>query len=470
MVKRRTRKLKWSRYKGNKPLKLGSQIKADSRFGIENLNRIHSSEAFLDSTLGRSYAWKTSLSTIGDDVESSIDHNEQLGRIRSLKEICTVELARNAVFLSSSCLEEGTWLLWKDVWNRILNMEQDSFKVFNAFALKFASYGGFRCHGSLEEKGASPKADVEKIRNLKQEAIVSNMTPHCRLHRLENFFSNIDFADFVQYLNSLMYNHYVLLDLSLLRSSLNRDDLLRILRIQNLVALDISGVQIVDNAMLKILSTNLKEGKLRRLEILRLKNCPFVSVDGIYDLFKTAEGTCSNLSVIECDHTLIRQTFAAGFQSNLPKKVIGIKESEWLYLADMEMSHILSRLPLGLKYHFYRKSFRDSSKLEGVKLDILFNGEKLSTENIDIHSFLSLWSSRISRRNRIHKNSTQIYLRNDCLSGNNLQVSNVVQGPRAIDKTPILHPSLKVSSSRIGSRRKIAKPIIKTNFKKFFEL
>lgn len=313
--------------------------------------------------------------------------------VKSLKQLCAESLARNVDSLDAEYLSEAPSECWLLVWNKILELSNDSFRVYSIFASKFSHSPGFKAHKLTMGDPLGSLDEVFKLLLLRSDAISMLRIPNCRNYRLENLFGNLKMESIISELS--MLNPLTLLDVS--AAELTQHDYYMLFNFPRLIALDMSRSKFVDDLYIhNMVQSMLSEGKLSLLTTLSLTNCRNLSLDGVMELLKSE----TNLSYIECDHALRVSHQKVGGQ----RYVLGTK---W-FLIDREVEElaIIERLPLGLKMHALFKYFsksvdEDEAFLLKDTLDIMIHPLSFDFK-LDLQTKVKLlqqtWKARTHRR------------------------------------------------------------------------
>lgn len=233
----------------------------------------------------------------------------EIPKFSSLRLICATQVALDADALSEDYLDEGLWSsCWSHVWQCILKMGKDLPDVFRMFARKFGNELLFRCHRVTDDESES----LARVRN---EAIRRCRLPSLVKHRMDNVFCNISMDDFVRFLAG--FDGAIALDCSNLGVSLSFDQLIQIVRLPNLRALDLSGCDLVSDQFLYTLKSCLTE-RDTGLEVLTLVRCPITS-KGLTQFLQSIGQT--KLCFVECDHIMHREIFLSSVFSLSGSKV-----------------------------------------------------------------------------------------------------------------------------------------------------
>lgn len=456
------------------------------KIGIKN-------DLFKDSSSTTTYPWIRLAPLLRYNVANSPRSGKG---VPSLKLICSRKIAENADSLESSYLDTASWMVWRQVWEEILLLRNDSPRVFNIFAGKFFLLDGFKCHKlslPLDVNGKSSK--WEKVLKARNEGISSVIIPRARNHRVENLFSNINVLEIVKFIHKLSYRPWVLLDVSLMTQKYGREDHLKLFSITDLVALDLSNSQIVDDLFLYNMSVSItKDGKLSKLTILKLNNCPNVTSKGLQYLICLAndpDARCS-LSYIESDVKISSPNFAAKLQNIKSEQPYFIDGTRWFVLEDDQESKTLKKLPLALKLHCLYKHY--SSKItkdptasdfpqyttnsmdylfrvkNNIVLDIMVHDKIFNSDENDVENLKEIWDTRIHFRNLISKTKIYCYIidnRYDFLAPPNLE--KCIHDKK--DDSVMFRASKKKNPLKSISKHKRQKPVArKVDANQFFDM
>lgn len=409
----------------------------------KDLQRIGArNDLFNDSSTASSYSWVHLPPLLLYNL--NIDSTRTKG-IQSLKQICSRKIAENADSLEATYLDLAPWSVWKPVWDQILVLHNDSFRTFGLFASKFSERMGFRCHWQLQISNAcNPLLEWHSLLKVRSDCISSVQIPNSKNHRIENIFSNISVLDFVKHIHRLSFRPWVLLDASAVAPKYSRDEHLKIFSVANLVALDLSNSQVVDDLFLYNMSISIsKDGKLSKLTILKINNCPNVTIKGLIYLLQLSKDpnfNCS-LSLIESDIHLTPTDFTIRYQNVKNEQADFIQGTKWTMLPDDPENGSISKLPLGLKLHclyrnysgkiilnesghdmFPQNTTNSKSYLFQVKdkivLDIMIHDMIFSLAESNFRDLQDAWSRRSQLRNLRQRNKSYCYIidvnANDC--------------------------------------------------------
>lgn len=428
MLRSRNRNKKSKRYGSKTNRLLLKKAKKDeswtskSPFGKDLLKIGIKNDLFKDSSSSTTYPW-TRLAPLLDYNLIEVPRSRK--GIPSLKLICSKKIAENADSLESSFLDTASWMVWRTVWEEILSLNNDSPRVFNLFAGKFFLLDGFKCHKlSLPLDVNLGSSKWQKLLKARNEGISSVIIPRTGNHRIENLFSNINVLEIVKFIHRLSYRPWVLLDVSLMTQKYDREDHLKLFNITNLIALDLSNSQIVDDLFLYNMSVSIsKDGKLSKLTILKINNCPKVTSKGLQYLLclsNDADARCS-LSYIESDVKISSSNFATKLQnikSELPDFIDGTR---WFVLDDDSESKSIRKLPLALKLHCLYKHYSNRITKDpivtdfplyttnsmsylflvrnSIVLDIMVHENTFTSAENDFEKLEEVWATRIHFRN-----------------------------------------------------------------------
>lgn len=450
----------------------------------ERLNRLGGS--FHEMLTSSVYSWQTLPPLV--NYNSS---NQEPSKLRSLKSLCALELAKNVKSLDFRYFDLAPWVCWKLVWTHILRLHNDSFDVARIFVLKFQSQQWFRCH--LQYTG------VSNLAQLRYAAIESSSIPGQRNHRFENMFRNINFAHFSTYVSGLTPHPWVLIDISRITKVLSSDDYYNLFNIKNLIALDLSNSTFVDDRFLYNLAVSItQESKLKQLTILSIMNCPNVTRKGLQHLLEVTNNQfCCSLSYVESNVLLS----SSDYVHNLIKKETekSIPGTKWSILNNENPTNkILSKLSLGLKLHslysnFHNKivasspsqivnlltleitinpNFLKQSK-DSMVLDIMFHDQEFLPSDYTTEAGLlkleNSWKTRQRARYREPSIMQHCYMANHSLKEPFPHEQSVDPGTVVEITTPFYKLETKRSAPEQPKARKKPRQIA-TNAKSFFEM
>lgn len=347
--------------------------------------------------------------------------------LKSLKELCAIELAKNIDELDSASLDYGSWSVWSLVWTKVLLFNLDSFAIYSLFASKFHNTPGFKLHviGRYLDNTLNPKDLLLMTRN---KAIDLYKVPGCN-HRIENLFDKVDLIRITKSLSSLSFNPLLVLDLLSTRSdSIVFRNPAIVLNLHNLTALNLSNSIIDDNYIYNIF-LRLKNSSSSKLTIILLRNCPKVTPTGVQYLIQLADfNPNSCLSYIECDHDMVKSDFKRKFETDLNggEYINYVEGSRWFKL-DREKyeNELIYKLPLALKLNSLCKLFKENfvnllkfSHILNLKdkniLDLMLHSEPFRQELI-VEGLTSIWNTRIYQRS-ITKHTGYSYTINNKLT------------------------------------------------------
>ncbi|CCE88577.1 Piso0_001346 [Millerozyma farinosa CBS 7064] len=314
-------------------------------------------DLFDDKKIHNSYSWKYLLPI----ADNPIDETKRVNCMKTLKSICYDTIAKNVRQLDNSLLGQLSWKFWREVWNRLLICHQDSPVVFNLFASNFSSEAEFSSHLLPSDHGSEPPLNSNDLVYLRNQSLSATLVPGRGNHRLENFFSGIHISDLVTYCHKLTYNPWVLLDLSHSLDNYSSDNLIQIFNFPNLLALDLSGSNSIDDHYLyKMAISMMTEEKLPNLLFLKIDNCPNITKEGLEKFLRLTE-ECE-LFCIESNIALRKENYMEKFSSMgaQAQQHVTIPGYNWVILPQNSLSVILSRLPLALKLHCIFKNLHSA--------------------------------------------------------------------------------------------------------------
>lgn len=315
-------------------------------------------DLFDDKKIHNSYGWKYLLPV----ADNPIDETKKVNCMKTLKGICYDTIVKNVKQLDNSLLRQLSWKFWREVWDRLLSSHQDSPVVFNLFASNFSSEVGFASHLLPSGHEREKPLNSDDLVYLRNQSLSATLVPGGGNHRLENFFLGIHISDLVAYCRKLTYKPWVLLDLSHSLDNYSSDNLIQIFNIPNLLALDISGSNSIDDHYLYRMAISMTtEEKLPNLLFLKINNCPNITREGLKKFLKLTE-ECE-LFCIESNITLRKENYMEKFSSigaQAQQHVI-LPGYNWVILPQDSLLSILSRLPLALKLHCIFKNLRPTS-------------------------------------------------------------------------------------------------------------
>lgn len=454
-------------------------------FREPNLGRIGASSA-RDVSFLASYAWPALLPLLGHIADYDVPNGSKSGRkVPSLRQFTALSIARNINSLEKAYLQLAPWECWKMVWERVLELNKDSFEVFRIFASRFSEEQSFSCHHftSLRLRDAS----LERLAFSRANAIEECLIPGSGKHRIENLFSNVSLPDFLTYLKLVRFKPRVLLDLSQRTAQMLREDHYLLFNAPYLVGLDLSNSRLIDDHFLYNMATAiLRDGKLTQLTILRLQNCPLVTEKGLRHLLDIKDHLKCSLSYIESDLQL-----SNGFLSKFgaQKDANYVPGTRWRPLTEKD-PHIrtISRVPLALKLHCLFRHFASSiivtllvgstttspvyllRSKNAILLDIMLHNEEFSASDYTASSGISklqaAWETRLAHRNRLPSKLPNCYIVDNTFEP--LEVKNQELGNPPEEPSAVFHVAKrKPSNSQRPTKRK--KPVgIRTTAESFF--
>lgn len=309
-----------------------------------------------------------------------------LKNVTSLRQLCAYQVALNAEALSSEYLQLAPWSCWEHVWKNILAMGKDSPDIFRMFAKEFGKQPSFWCHEmtlGLNHLDADPRA----------QALEWALIPGSKKHRMENVFSNVSVSDVVAFVAKL--------DCSVVVECSNVDNftapqLISLACLPNLVALDLSGNNLVDDQFLYTLRLCLTSKDLK-LKILRISSCENVTKRGVASLL--AADILSPLCYVESDINMI--TTSTFVQKFLDTPAIAdhdpVPNTKWKLLNEavqttLQVAHY--SLPYKLQYLLRNSDLVD---IPSMIWDIKFFSETIDILNSKsaAESYQESWAKRL---------------------------------------------------------------------------
>ncbi|KAH3688195.1 hypothetical protein WICPIJ_000837 [Wickerhamomyces pijperi] len=218
------------------------------------------------------YNWKIQTSPY---ATTSISESMNDRKPPSLKELCQRKIADNVVHLDAEAVNEIPGSLAKDLWNKILSYQAESYTTFMNFALEFSKESWFHCLHS----------DLSKYRTNIIDALRLDSYQLNPRHRIFPLFDELTFFRFVNSLNAYdLSEHPHIVQVLEIRKEISREDLDYL--IQNakyLKSLKIGEVNrsLITNQFIYSLCQCLKNGKLSSLESLSL---PILDEESIFEL------------------------------------------------------------------------------------------------------------------------------------------------------------------------------------------
>lgn len=362
-------------------------------------------------------------------------------KLQSLKSLCVDHIAWNIAGVDLMALSLIPWSIAKQIWNRVLHNNMDSFDVYLAFANNFAQFSDFHCHKHTWDPKSTTIRDyvIQQIRE-----------PKYVKYRVETFLENVSAQHFATTLSRAPGD--IVLEITSTRW--NREDFFHLFNINNLRCLSLVGT-LVDDSFLRGLETSMKMGKLKNLTWLKIRASK-VTLEGITRFCKLKAVFDSELVAISVNHRALL--------------------TEWRLL-DTELAQQLNRTSFGHAYKILRGKLLSYAKVNTssngtVKLktttgsatgsatgqDISKDNNHLGTDILDVKvvssqyesakSIQSSWEQRllINSGHETRKLDDFVYLR-----------------MRRENKSILAKP---VANTPTGKKRKQ----IKTNFKNYFSL
>ncbi|KAK6463445.1 hypothetical protein DFJ63DRAFT_118666 [Scheffersomyces coipomensis] len=419
--------------------------------GMSKLDTTKNDLFYSDTTATLPYPWT--------DVHPSmkLNSNERVSSMLTLKQICADKIATEVDSLDASNLDQVPESLCLVIWNRILELNNDSFSVYTMFANRFSEtrVEGYTSHDFYSEHN---KYDLQRLR---RDTINTIRPINATYYRVEVMLSNVNLTSFVKRIKECQFTKYVLLNLSQMNpNQFTYDDYFMIFNIPNLIAIDLSNNEVIDDNFILNLCSTIKRSKLLNLKAVLLNGCPKVTIaalKALQDLIDEGVVGCS-LRLIESDFHLVNPT---------------------TYWRSFPGQNHLSTLPLGMKA-FYSHSSK-SIVNDGIKTRTESKFEKYGHSNktaiLDFHIgrgnftpsnhvankeyMTSAWKD-IQRKN----NNSRGYL---YIKDANL---HKVEVKKPIMKTEVKQEQIpdKENVSTVPTKRKLVKRLIKPNIKSFFAL
>lgn len=469
------------RYKSKHHNRNGSKKKRREpvfQSGAENLIKAGGKHQTYKETLTTSvYSWQ--------NVPPLCRYNKTslAGPVKSLKSLCAFTVAKHVEDLEYYHLDLAPWACWRLVWTNVLKLQNDSFDVLKMFASQFYKEQSFRCHSPVKLTLSFYTSHVPLVKT-RDHVINALSIPESRNHRFENIFFNISINNFSSYLHRLHFSSWIVLDLSHVTSKLSNEDHFKILNIPNLVALDLSNSEFVDDRFLYNISRSISESKLKQLTILRISNCRNVTEIGLRHLLNISKYKRfdTSLSYIESDVRIVPGSFTLSFSSIKKEKSDEyIDGTRWTLLNSIDGERdIMKGLSLALKLYMLYKEYGykviaralenetnsqamnllvlNTSNAPGylikakhsVILDVMFHPETLEKVDDCSHQlFLDQWKRRLVKNTRASYNY---------IADNNYEIG-IELAPNTASKE---RKTSQVSSSKKKPRQ------INTDIKSFF--
>lgn len=237
----------------------------------------------------------------------------QFSQLKTLRELTAHKLAQMIIEypedLTETVLKQSmlSWEGgWKYVWDEVAGAGSDSYSMFQRFANVFGNERRFRCHGKqtyADIFGSHGKDDssltidnqFQRSRCLRDRLVVSRSN-----HRVEHLPGLRSMGSLVTELNTRQqFKFLTLLDMGVrgTRSPQPQRQLfLDIMALPSLVALDVSGCEMVDSAVLRCWAVAMKSGQWQNLRILDLSQCSKVSNLSVFEVMKTSSSSSSSSS------------------------------------------------------------------------------------------------------------------------------------------------------------------------------
>lgn len=367
---------------------------------------------FADATTLATYDWKNVL-PLGRHPLHHIEYKRP--QLPSLKSIARRHVAINCRHLEIEHFESVPFTEWEKIWKQILFLHLDSPGIFDLFALVFSQAGrNIHCHRQISKNDVMADSNVEKLATLRSNAI-EVLTMLSRNHRVENAFSNIYIPEFVRYVNALMYQPLVVIDTTGSSSSSHKDSYVRLLSLNNLLALNFSDNDIIDDSFLSCIFTCIaNEGKLTELRVLVIRNCRKVTPKGLmHFLAAISRFSCysqTSLALVETDLELPVDFERNNnvFRTNADTQII-VKGTKWFSLVEPWKRKILSDLPLVQKVRCLLKNYSEyinplqstNDVLTDIKsriiLDLMIHKHAIDQAGLDYSALLEAWVNRFSQ-------------------------------------------------------------------------
>ncbi|ODQ78097.1 hypothetical protein BABINDRAFT_163120 [Babjeviella inositovora NRRL Y-12698] len=318
----------------------------------KNLSRIGANDSTITDSISRqTYAWRS----LPPAVVPHWNKGERKGstfpiKIPTLKTLASRKIAGKVLHVQPEHLAAAPqWSIWRAVWENILLLHNDSPAVFNLFANFFHTEPTFRSHFMTSSPTfyytASPTIEEEAVQHIKQSRnlkLINTCLPGIQgaKHRLEVFFRNVNISnDLSLYLNRLTYGPFVVLNLAPCSAVFAaREDILSLLKIDNLAALDLSSFPQLDDNLLYSLGLGLKNGKWPELRVLRLSSRKGGAV----------QITSAGLSRFLFDVSRIPMSKLCCVETNVAVTEVPRAGSGWELTSDP----VISKLPMALKLFF----------------------------------------------------------------------------------------------------------------------
>ncbi|ODQ61251.1 hypothetical protein WICANDRAFT_77893 [Wickerhamomyces anomalus NRRL Y-366-8] len=203
-----------------------------------------------DYSTERFYDWNIMLSN------HILDKEYEEPKMRSLKDLCAMQIAEHHDLINHELLKNGNWSIWAPVWKYIVRWRRDNFKTFQTFADAFHRSSEFACHGNVRSYPSS-----------RFKTLLSNTAQDTKRHRVERLFSNIKLTNLISNLNNSWFPHLTVLEIS---KDLQDDELLELTNLTNLTALKITQTNGMKDTIVNSWCSALKSQKWTRLQVLCL--------------------------------------------------------------------------------------------------------------------------------------------------------------------------------------------------------
>lgn len=377
---------------------------------------------FADTATQATYDWKKVL-PLG---KYSTHHGKYQRRreLASLKSIARHHVAINCRHLEIEYFDAVPFVEWKKIWEQILFLNFDSPKIFDLFALVFGRAGkSLHCHRVITRNDAKADPKAEKLELVRSDTIEA-LTMLSKNHRVENVFSNLYVPEFVPYVNTLMYKPFVVIDITSSSNFSDKDSYLRLLSLNNLLALSFSDNDIIDDSFLSCIFTCVaNEGKLTELRVLVIRNCRKITPKGLTQfLAAISRHSCeskASLALVETDLELPvnSEPNSSFLHTNSSKQVI-VEGTNWFTLNEPWRKKILSELPLVQKVKCLLKNYSEhinplqltDNILTEIKsrviLDLMIHKRAIDQAGLDYSALLETWINRLDRiRTSSYKNT-----------------------------------------------------------------
>ncbi|ANZ77769.1 BA75_05066T0 [Komagataella pastoris] len=307
------------------------------------------------------------------EVELSDSMAPKIGT-KSLRLLCSMEIARNCESLRSAHIVNQCWNnLWKPIWEIILYNNMDSPYLFKLFATQFSQCTDFQCHTKLS---IDFQHQYRRLVNQERDMVLHRhlLIGASPKHRIETICGNFHVASFINIHQSFSYEGLISIKIS---SQLSRDSLILLSNLTSITHLDVSGCRNVDDSVINSWCIAINVGKLPHLNCLILNNCPITQV-GLLKLLNLNRG---DIFYVESDIS------------------IDVKESHNAWKSSYQNTALLSLCSLDKWYHvnllYYTAQHTLDSYLTRMK-SIIVEDYRIVEDKILPHSDTDMINTQIT--------------------------------------------------------------------------